>query len=139
MIGRRRRSWIRAGSRALAAGLVLGALSLTACNEVETATPEAYQPASLSPPDKSGIKDVTLTRVAVERIELKTDVVEAEGRYLEIPVAALVYDGKGQTWVYTVVSKEKYRYRRAKAHYVRQDDNDVLVRTGSSSKPECAW
>jgi len=126
----RRQSWIRSGSRALVAGLVLGSLSLTACNEVETASPEAYQPASLSPPDESGLKDVTLTEVAVERIELKTDVVEAEGRYLEIPVAALIYDGKGQTWDYTVISADQRRYRRAKVVYVRQDDNDVLLSKG---------
>ena len=78
---------------------------------------------------------MTLTKVAVERIELKTDVVEAEGRYLEIPVAALVYDGKGQTWVYTVVSEGTRTYRRAKVVYVRQDDNDVLLRPGRP-KPE---
>lgn len=128
MIGRR--SWTRSGSGAVVVGLILGAFSLTACNEVESATPEAYKPASLSPPDKSGVKDVTLTEVAVERIELKTDVVEAEGRYLEIPEASLVYDGKGQTWVYTVISKDRRTFRRAKVTYARQDENDVLLSKG---------
>ena len=130
MTERRRQPWARIHSGTAVAGLVLGVCSLSACNEVETASPEAYRPASLSPPDKSGVKDVTLTQVAVERIELQTDVVEAEGRYLEIPEASLVYDGKGQTWVYTVISEQTRTFRRAKVTYAHQDENDVLLSKG---------
>ena len=38
--------------------------ALTACTEVETATPEGLPAGQLSPPDESGVKDVTLDQVA---------------------------------------------------------------------------
>ena len=50
----------------------------------------------------SELKRITLTQKAAERLDIKTDktATDASGA-MTAPYAALVYDGKGKTWVYT--------------------------------------
>jgi hypothetical protein len=52
--------------------------------------------------DGSSLKRVTLTQKAMERLDIKTGqvAVDAAG-IMTAPYAALLYDAKGQTWVYT--------------------------------------
>jgi hypothetical protein len=49
----------------------------------------------------SDLKRVVLTQKAAERLDIKTGKTAAEGGVMTVPYAALVYDGKGKTWVYT--------------------------------------
>lgn len=52
--------------------------------------------------DGSSLKRVTLTQKAMERLDIKTGqvAVDAAG-IMSAPYAALLYDVKGKTWVYT--------------------------------------
>jgi hypothetical protein len=105
---------------ALTGGLLAVTLGLSGCNEVETATAEPYQPASLSEADDAGIKTVTLTKPAVEAIELlSTPVVSVGGRKV-VPYDALIYDGHGDSWVYTVVDDRTYRRARVAVRDIKE-------------------
>lgn len=52
--------------------------------------------------DGSDLKRVTLTQKAAERLDIKTSKTAADSAgVMTAPYAAIVYDGKGKTWVYT--------------------------------------
>jgi hypothetical protein len=89
--------WI---GRSLAA--VLLALSVTACSQTSEETGPKYAPATLGPADAAGVKTVTFTDDAAQRVRLQTSPVVAAGRGVAVDYAALIYDKKGQSWVYTV-------------------------------------
>ena len=94
--GSSRPGWI---GRSLAT--VLGALSITACTS-EKETGPTYAPASLGSADAAGVKTVTFTDDAAQRVRLQTKAAVAAGRGVVVDYAALIYDKKGQSWVYTV-------------------------------------
>jgi hypothetical protein len=92
-----RMPWI---GRSLAA--VLLALSVTACSQTSEETGPKYAPATLGPADAAGVKTVTFTHDAAQRVGLQTTPVVAGRRGVAVDYAALIYDKKGQSWVYTV-------------------------------------
>jgi hypothetical protein len=90
-------AWI---GRSLA--MVLVALSVTACTHTSEETGPKYAPATLGSADAAGVKTVTFTDDAARRVRLQISPVVAGGRGVTVDYAALIYDKKGQSWVYTV-------------------------------------
>jgi hypothetical protein len=113
---------------ALTGGVLAVSLGLSGCNEVETATAEPYQPATLSEADDAGVKTVTLTEPAVQAIELLSTPVKSVGGRKVVPYDALIYDGHGDSWVYTVV--DKLTYRRARVTVSDIKEPSVLLSDG---------
>jgi hypothetical protein len=89
-------AWI---GRSLATVLV--GLSVTACAQMSEETGPKYAPATLGSADAAGVKTVTFTADAAQRVRLQTSPVVADGRGVAVDYAALIYDKKGQSWVYT--------------------------------------
>jgi hypothetical protein len=109
--------------------LVLAALLLPACTEVETETATGYEPSSLD----EGMR-VTFTEEAAERIGLETARVERHGKRRAVPYAALLYDPEGGTYVYT--SPRRLRFLRAPVEVVGIDGNVVVLSEGPPAGTE---
>ena len=117
-----RRAWI-GGSLATA----LIALSGTACTHTEE-TGHAYAPATLGPADAAGVKTVTFTDDAAQRVRLQTAPVAAASRGVAVNYAALIYDKKGQSWVYTV--PQPLTFVRMKVTVDRIEKNRATLSVG---------
>lgn len=117
--------------RALVAGAVLLAATATGCAEIEEATTETYQPASLSAADEGGIKTVTLTEEAAERVELTTAAVKAQGKQLMVPYEAVIYDGQGLTWAYT--QRKPLTYKRVRVAVATVIGRNAMLSIGPPS------
>jgi hypothetical protein len=116
--------------RVLVAVLVLGAVALPACKEVETESSVGYEPAKLQPV-KGGDDDasiVTFTPEAAERTQLQTARVRRDGARLVVPYAALVYDEEGKTFVFT--SPKRRSFLRAVVRVERIEGDRVLLSKG---------
>ena len=97
------------GRLCLVAGLFAASVALAACGtgDSESAgSSEQERPAQVLRTDGSDLGRVVLTARAAERVGLKTESVRevstsgASARSSAVPVAALVYDKNGGTWVY---------------------------------------
>ena len=118
----------RAWPRTLAAGLAVFALSLTACGEVESGTSEAYHPAAVTSADPTSIPTVELTDEAARRIDLAFVTVKRADGDLVVDYEALIYDKKGQTWLYEV--KGPLTFVRTKVTTGPIDDDEVTLLEG---------
>jgi hypothetical protein len=90
--------------RLLSAGLVLAiaGLPLAGCAEVETEAEAGYQPAKVEAVDGADeLKRVTFTAEGAKRTGLQTATVREDGKQKVVPYAAVMYDPKGRTFVYT--------------------------------------
>jgi hypothetical protein len=82
--------------------VVVVALALSGCTEVETESATGYEPAKLEPvKGDDDLQRVTFTAEAAERIGLRTATVRRAGEHTTVPYAALLYDPYGKTYVYT--------------------------------------
>lgn len=89
--------------------LIGAALLMSGCNQDQVA--EKHRPAKLDSTDVKGIMRVTLESRAAERLGITTStvkdvVVQGSGRTATrirkvLPYAALMYDTKGDTWMFT--------------------------------------
>lgn len=118
----------RAWPRTLAAGLAVFALSLTACGEVESGTSEVYHPATVTSADPTSIPTVTLTDEAARRIDLAFVTVKRAHGDLVVDYEALIYDKKGQTWLYEV--KGPLTFVRTKVTTGPIEDDEVTLLKG---------
>ena len=118
----------RAWPRTFAAGLVVFALSLTACSEVESGTSEVYHPATVASTDPTSIPTVKLTDEAAKRIDLAFVTVKREHGDLVVDYEALIYDKKGQSWLYEV--KGPLTFVRTKVTTGPIDDDQVTLLKG---------
>lgn len=102
------RSWI--------AGMVIiiACLSITAC-EQSPRNVESKEPARVENIDGSSLHRLILTKEAVTRLDIKTDLVkdiQVNGAARKaVPYSAIIYDPDGGTWVY--VNTEPFTYLRA--------------------------
>src|SRR3712207_4435453 len=108
----RRRDERRRRLPVLGAALVLAAVPVAGCAEVESAAVDGYHPSKVREVEGSEVKQVTLTREGAERTGLRTATVRAMGGRRVVPYAALVYDGQGVPYVYE--STGRLRFVRAK-------------------------
>jgi hypothetical protein len=108
VIPRRRYDGDRArGRRRFGPGLVglvaLATLALSGCKEAEvTALSSGYEPSHVEAVGDSDVQKVTFTDVGAEQVGLVTAAARQQGASTVVPYAALIYDGQGVTWVYTV-------------------------------------
>ena len=107
---------------------VLIALSVAACTQMSEETGPKYMPATLGPADAAGVRTVTFTADAAQRVRLQTSPVAASGRGVAVDYAALLYDKKGQSWVYTV--PQPLTFVRRKVTVDRIEGNRATLSVG---------
>ncbi|HEY7441416.1 MAG TPA: hypothetical protein VH701_03275 [Vicinamibacterales bacterium] len=118
------------GNRWLVAGLAGLCLPLGACAR-HLETHEAHHPVEVVRIEGSEINRITMTEQAVERIGLKTDTVRerqvsrSDAPRTVVPHSSLIYDPKGQTWVYTSPEPRTFVKQKVDVEYV-EDDLAVL-------------
>lgn len=116
--------------------LVLAAaasVGFSGCAAVKSdSAPAGVAPAALEKVG-SDLSKITLTDKAVERLGLTTEKVTKRSA-LEIPYAALMYDGSGKTWVYT--SPEPRTYIRAAVTVDKITGDRVQLRSGPPAGTE---
>jgi hypothetical protein len=119
------------GTRWLVAGLAGLCLPLGACTRHQEAH-EAHHPVEVVRIEGSEINRITMTEQALERIALKTDTVRerqmtrSKAPRIVIPHSSLIYDPKGQTWVYTSPEPGTFVKQKVDVEYV-EDDLAVLM------------
>lgn len=79
--------------------LAVAGLVLAGCSQATTTTPK--EAAITIEEQASGLKELTLSAKAAERLGVETGLVAASGSTMTIPYAAVIYDAKGATWAYT--------------------------------------
>jgi hypothetical protein len=102
--------------------IVAVAVGLGGCRASTTTEPAAQ--AITIEEQESGLKVLTLSSKAAERLGVATVPVAGGGAQMSIPYAAIVYDADGQTWAY--VNNEPLVYVRALIT-VDVIDGDVAV------------
>jgi hypothetical protein len=106
------------------------ALLVAACEEAPSAEKDVYNPASVTEVEGSELKQVTITDAGAARLALETAVATTVDGRTAVPYAALIYDGKGATWVYT--SPEKRVFLRARVQVERVERDLVVITKGVS-------
>ena len=114
-------------SHLIVAALVIGGLQLTACQKHHTAH-HAEHPAEVEAIAGSDVKKVTLTESAMKRLDVRTVQVQQMGGQLTVPYSSLIYDPKGQTWVYT--SPAPRTFVRHKIEIDRITGESVMLKEG---------
>jgi hypothetical protein len=124
--------------RQLPAGLVLViiALSLSACTEVESADVSGYEPSKLEDVKGADAKRVTFTAEGARRIGLQTAALRHSGKHTVAPYVALIYDGEGKTYVYT--SPQPLSFLRAAVKVNRIEGDRVLMSAGPPAGTQVA-
>jgi len=82
-------------------------LLLTGCAEVPESSADPYEPAKVEE-IANGLKEVFFTAEGARRVDLKTSTAVRSGKHTVVDYAALIYDGKGAPWVYTVIGPLHY-------------------------------
>jgi len=101
---------------------------MTGCQEVEEASSAGtYVPSSVQVVATGG-KQVTFTAEAARRIDLQTVAASASGAHVVVDYAALIYDGTGVPYVYTV--PRPLTFQRAKVVVDRIEGDRVLLTGG---------
>ena len=120
-------------ARMLTAGLVVvAAVSISACKEVETETATGYEPAKLTEvKGNEELKVVTFTKEGAERTGVETEKVRVEDGRKVVPYAALIYDPEGKTFVYT--SPKRLTYLRVAVKVARIAGQNVIVSDGPAA------
>lgn len=111
------------------AGMVVVALApISGCKQVKATSADGYRPANVAAASQSAVKQVTFTAEAARRVGLRTETAVASGPHTVISYAALLYDGKGVTWVYTTPAP--LTFLRAKVVVDRIEGDRVLLSHG---------
>jgi hypothetical protein len=112
---------------------ILGSLALAACQK-KAAVHAQEHPAKVEAIEGSDLKRITLTARAIERLDLKTDEVREQrvspsaSPQRVVPYSSLIYDPKGQTWVY--ISPEPGSFLRHKVEVDTIEGDVVALKDG---------
>jgi hypothetical protein len=105
---------------------VAAGLPLAACQRASD-TREPEHPAVLEKIEGSEVSRVTLSDKAMQRLDLKTDLVReaaakrsGERRWV-VPYSSLVYDPQGRTWVYTSPEPRTFVRHQVEVDYIEGD------------------
>ena len=112
-------------------GFAVAALALGACNSGSTSSEPTVEAITIVEDEASGLKTLTLSEKAAQRLGVETAAVAGTGSQLTIPYAAVVYDAEGKTWTY--VNQEPLVYKRAEIAVDRIDGDIARLTTGPSS------
>jgi hypothetical protein len=112
-------------NRRLMVPLVAAGLALAACHQ-KPAAPAKIKPATVEHVEGSDMARVTLTERAAQRLDIQTAAARVEatarsGRRTVVPYAAVLYDAKGVTWVYTSPSNLVFVRHRITVDYIEGD------------------
>ncbi|MBI3780624.1 MAG: hypothetical protein HY278_06170 [candidate division NC10 bacterium] len=119
--------------RWLVAGLMILGLSLTACQKVAR-THADESPAKVERIKGSELSRVTLTERAIQRVGLKTDQVREQrvsrstSPRMIVPYASLIYDPRGETWVYISPQPRTFVRHKVVVDYI--EGNIVVLKDG---------
>jgi hypothetical protein len=111
-------------------GLVLAALALGACNSATTSAPKV-EAITIQEDASTGLKVLTLSEKAAQRLGVETVAVVGSGAQMSIPYAAVVYDAKGQTWAY--VAQQPLVYKRAQITVESIDGDLARISAGPAN------
>ena len=114
-------------NRWLIAALAIVVLQLMACQGHHTGH-HAEHPAEVTEIPGSDVKKVTLTEMAVKRLDLQTTPIREQAGEKTVPYSSLIYDPKGQTWVYT--SPQPRTYVRQKVEVNKISGDTVVLSDG---------
>lgn len=124
---RRNRALALVGAAAATGGLVLGG-----CSEAAESDVAGAESATVATVDGADLPRLTLTARAVERLDLRTGLVEARPTADRprkiIPYAAVLYDAEGATWVYT--TPESLVYERVAVTIEHVDGDSAVLADG---------
>lgn len=113
-------------NRWLAAPLVAAGLALAACHQ-KPAAPAHIKPTTVEHIEGQEVSRLTLTQRAAERLDVKTVTVgepqltRSGSRRPVVPYAAVLYDAKGVTWVYTSPADLVFVRHRIMVDYIVGD------------------
>jgi hypothetical protein len=102
-------------------------LLCAACQKHQVAKHEAEHPVEVKKIEGSDVNRVTMTERAIERLDLKTDrvreqrVARSTSPKRVVPHSALIYDPKGETWVYTSPEPRTFVKHKVEVDYVEGD------------------
>ena len=114
------------GNRWLIAAVVAAGLPISACTS-ESGPKSKIEPAHVEHVEGSDVSRVTLTEQAMQRIDLKTDQVRvqpvsrSDSPRKVVPYSSLIYDPKGQTWVYTSPQPRTFVREKVEVDYIEGD------------------
>lgn len=95
-------------------GLILGG-----CNQASPST--AAEEAIHIEEQASGLKQLTLSEKAAERLGVETAEVAGSGSALTVPYAAVIYDAQGLTWSYVNTAPLVYLREEIKVERINGD------------------
>jgi hypothetical protein len=110
----------------VAVGLLAVGLSLSACTQqAAEAEADGAEPAKVEHIEGAGVSRLTLTAKAAERLGIRTKPVLA-GKIAGatrrvVPYSAVLYDAKGDTWVYANPEPLAYVRERVTVDYIEGD------------------
>jgi hypothetical protein len=134
---------MRRTGRLIVAALITTGLGLTACSAATEHGLDRQAPAVIGDPDASGVRSVTLTRQAYDRLGVETVPVrtsQASGPIARtspapgvglsglVPYSAVLYDTTGVTWVYTM--SQPLRFVRQQVVVERVTAADAILSDG---------
>ena len=114
--------------------VLVAGLLLSGCRQIEEASAATYQPAEVSEVANLDVKQVRFTATGAEQVDLQTEAARRSGRYTVVPHTALIYDGQGVPWVYTVTAP--LTFLRAKVAVDRVVGERALLSSGLSAGTE---
>jgi hypothetical protein len=109
-------------------GLAAAALALGACNSGGTTSEPKIEAITIAEDDATGLKTLTLSEKAAERLGVETVPVAGSGAAISIPYAAVVYDAAGKTWTY--VNESPLTYKRAEITVDEIDGSNARLSAG---------
>jgi hypothetical protein len=123
---------MRQSSQWIAAILITAVLGLSGCTQSSEATPsDESGPARVVSMDGTGVKRLTLTQQAADRLAIQTVTARESKVTLPrggksatrkvIPYAAVLYDVNGDTWVYTMPEPLTFVRHRVAIDYIEGD------------------
>jgi hypothetical protein len=101
-------------------------LLLAGCNSATTAAPK--EEAIHIEEQDDGLKRLTLSAKAAERLGVETVPVAGSGSALTVPYAAVIYDATGKTWSY--VNTEPLTFLRAEITVTEIDGETARLSAG---------
>jgi hypothetical protein len=105
-------------TRSLACLAVVG-LILGGCNQATTSAPK--EEAIHIEEQASGLKQLTLSEKAAERLGVETAAVAGSGASMTVPYAAVIYDAQGLTWSYVNTAPLVYLREEIKVERIEGD------------------
>jgi hypothetical protein len=104
-------------------------LLLTGCNQASTSAPK--EEAIHLEEQASGLKQITLSEKAAQRLGVETVEVAGSGTSMTVPYAAVIYDSEGKTWSY--VNTAPLVYLREEIVVDRIDGDTAILSQGPAA------